>query len=967
MSPERLQEIQDLYLEALALPPDEREALLTERCAEDPDLRAEVDSLLAANPSDSFLDVPVAQVKPLANQQEAPFPDDLRFGPYQVLREIGRGGMGTVYLAERADGQFEQQVALKIGRQGLGTEALHERFLQERQILARLHHPHIARLLDGGVAGNRQPYFAMEYIEGMPLTQFCDNRQLDLSERLRLFQNVCEAVQHAHQQLVVHRDLKPSNILVTNNGEVKLLDFGIAKLLADEGTHGDGGMPLTETGMRLLTPEYAAPEQILGEPVSTTTDVYALGVLLYELLTGHRPYQFVRRTPGAIEQAILEQEPSRPSNKVSQPETITLADGTTETITPEQISRARRTQPQRLQRRLEGDLDVITLKALRKESARRYPSAEAFVEDIKRYLEGLPVTARPDTPGYRLRKFVQRNRISVLAATLVIASLIGGLTTALWQNRVATQERDRAQTEAEKATAVKDFLVDLFEESNPNAAPGDTLSALDILARGRTRIDTALAAQPDVQAEVMSVIAGMYRSLGKDQEAGPLIEKALALRKDLHGRAHADVAQLMTALGAWHYANGDAVAADSLHREALAIRQQVLGPMHPRVAQSLVLLSSTNMGRGRVEDAATYADEALAIQRTSLGPDAPELAATLDMLALIQFNLSAPEEALPLMEEKLRIQRLHYSDDAPVVNYTRGNLAVILQELGRFSEAETHLADVLAFDLHVYGEAHPHTISTLRKLGGVQMRQGQFDEAEATFQEALRLSEQVFPAAHPSVSTLKFNLGSLFYDRGDYEAAVTQFRTTLPEDLEQFGGQSLVGTQTLRLLGQALAAQENYTEAEDALRQALAFSIASYGEDDTKTAYTRTLLADVLRQQNQLAEAEPLYLSAIQTPGLIPLDSAAVHLGLGLLRLEQGNTEAADTLLTTALSLEERENLPIQWSRAQAEWALGRCRLAQGQTDEARRLFEQAHAKMKAQRGANDRYAQAVQALLVAL
>src|SRR5690606_13713329 len=301
MSPARLHEIQELYPDALALPPGERTALLEARCANDPALRAEVESLLQAAPGDSFLREPVARIQPMAARQATPFPDDLRFGPYQVLREIGRGGMGTVYLAERADGQFQQQVALKIGRHGLGSEALRQRFLQERQILARLQHPHIARLLDGGVAGDQQPYFAMEYIAGTPLTQYCDERQLDLAHRLHLFQDVCEAVQHAHQQLVVHRDLKPSNILVTDDGDVKLLDFGIAKLLADEaqaGTHGDGGMPLTETGMRLLTPEYAAPEQILGEPVSTTTDVYALGVLLYELLTGHRPYQFVRRTPG---------------------------------------------------------------------------------------------------------------------------------------------------------------------------------------------------------------------------------------------------------------------------------------------------------------------------------------------------------------------------------------------------------------------------------------------------------------------------------------------------------------------------------------------------------------------------------------------------------------------------------------------------------------------------------------------
>ena len=443
---ERWQQADAVFSEALDLPPEKRAAFLDEACAGDADLRREVERLFEADaqaglfletPSDWF-DAPRLPGPGVAAEGDRARRAVLgqQVGPYRLLDEIGHGGMGTVYLAERADGQFEQQVALKLVRSGVATDEALRRFRLERQILAGLHHPHVARLLDGGVTEDGTPYFVMEYVAGIPIDRYCDEHRLSIAERLRLFCTVCAAVQYAHQNLVVHRDLKPSNILVTDDGQVKLLDFGIARLLDPEARTLSPA--LTQTGLRLMTPEYASPEQVRGEPVGTASDGYQLGVLLYELLTGHRPYRLPGRLLHHIERIVCEEMPTRPSTAVVQIEEVEVSgDGGTQSITPEQVSRARSTSIERLRRRLAGDLDNIVLMALRKEPARRYASVGNLEADIQRHLTGLPVRARPDTLVYRATKFVRRNWIGVAATLLVMLSLVAGLTVALWQARIA--------------------------------------------------------------------------------------------------------------------------------------------------------------------------------------------------------------------------------------------------------------------------------------------------------------------------------------------------------------------------------------------------------------------------------------------------------------------------------------------------------------------------------------------------
>ena len=449
MVPQRFQQLRKVFEQALEQPAEVRTVWLREACSGDEDLRAEVQRMLVADLlSGEFIEQPAVMSAVAAFPQRASEAvrnfEGRRIGPYEILHEIGRGGMGAVYLAQRADEVFHKQVAFKILRPGFTTPELLRRFQREREILAGLGHPHIAHLLDGGTTEEGWPYFVMEYVEGKPITHYCDEHKLSITERLKLFRAVCAAVQYAHQNLIVHRDLKPSNILVTSNGTVKLLDFGIAKLLSDQ---GEQAADFTRTGIHLMTPEYASPEQVKGEAITTAVDVYSLGVVLYELLTGHRPYRIEARVPHEVARIICEEQPIRPSTVISQWEEVTAAANQQTTITPEQVSHVREGKPGKLRKRLSGDLDTILLMALRKEPQSRYSSVEKFSDDVGRHLDGLPVRAQKETFRYRTSKFVRRYRTPVIAAMLVLITLTFGIAGSIWQAQLVRAEKMRADQE----------------------------------------------------------------------------------------------------------------------------------------------------------------------------------------------------------------------------------------------------------------------------------------------------------------------------------------------------------------------------------------------------------------------------------------------------------------------------------------------------------------------------------------
>ena len=522
-------------------------------------------------------------------------------GPYRILQEIGHGGMGTVYLAERADNQYQKIVALKLLRGwSAGDERLVRRFLEERQILAGLDHPDIARLFDGGVTPDGLPWFAMEYVEGVPIDRYCDERRLPIEGRLELFCRVCAAVQYAHRNLVVHRDLKPANILVTADGGVKLLDFGIAKLLGGDGP--DAAASLTATGERLMTPLYASPGQIRGDPISTASDVYALGVILYELLAGRYPYRLATREPHAVVRAILEQEPERPSVAVLRPAEASDVSG-----------HQRDMAPAKLARRLRGDLDTIVLTAMQKDPARRYGTVEQLVADVRRHLAGLPVTARPDSRLYCTEKFIRRHRAGVTVAAAITLLVIGFAVVAAVQSVRIRLQAARIAVERDRAEEVSRFMAGLFRASDPFAGAGAGLTAREILDSGAARIDRELTDQPETRAQMMLEMGRAYFGLGARDRARRFGEVSLAIRRRASPGAPLEIAQTLDFLGLVRLEQGELDGAERAYREALELRRQLLGAGHRDVARTLNGLAGMLRAAGRFRDADSVSRLAVAI------------------------------------------------------------------------------------------------------------------------------------------------------------------------------------------------------------------------------------------------------------------------------------------------------------------------------------------------------------------
>ncbi|MEM8559809.1 MAG: serine/threonine-protein kinase, partial [Bacteroidota bacterium] len=817
-SADRWQRVEAVFEQALERPPAERAAFLDRACADDADLRAEVESLLAAyGDASGYFGRLADEVVHPAFQEAGGLPAGTFIGPYEVVRLVGRGGMGEVYEARRGDGTFDQTVALKLVPRS-GSAAVLRRFEAERQILAGLDHPHIARLLDGGLSGEGRPYFAMEFVRGLPITTYCDRHRLGIDARLRLFRTVCDAVQHAHRRLVVHRDLKPSNILVaeTEAGEpvVKLLDFGIAKVL-DVGP--DVSVLETQTGLRLMTPEYAAPEQVRGETITTATDVYALGVLLYELLTGHRPYRLAERLPHEVERVILEEDPIRPSTAVTEVDTRPMAPGTETpqalTIGPATVSEARATEASRLRRRLAGDLDRICLMALRKEPDRRYGSATDLAEDVRRHLDGLPVAAQPDTLGYRARKFVRRNRAGVGAAAAVALALVVGLGAALWQARVAATERDRAQTEAATATEVTNFLVGLFEASDPAETRGDSVLVREVLERGAERIETDLEERPEIRARLQYTLGLVYERLGVLPRADSLLSQA-RVAYDTLGMSLVERAGAIDALSTLRRTQGRYDEAEVLDREALALARAA--DSDSSIAAVLNNLGYTLIVKGAYDEAEPVLRESLALKRALHDTTAREdVAVTLDHLGILFYYRRDYEQATTYFGQALDMLRvIHDAQPHPDLAVALDNTASLHLALQQYDEAEPLIREALAMHRALHPEPHPSLAIGLNNLGVLLLRTDRLFEAKAAHEESLSIKQVVYGPDHPSTGNTLGWLGAVAREQGDLGEAETYLRESLAIAEEAFPvGHSNIGGK-LRDLAGLLGRQDRFAEAE---------------------------------------------------------------------------------------------------------------------------------------------------------
>ena len=763
MPSDRWQRINDLFDELTELAPEVRSERLRAQTAEDPEVRREVEALLAAlDRSTGFLEEPAVAAS--GSRPESPSLAGERLGAYRILEKIGEGGMAAVYLAERGD--VGKRVALKIVAGGLISSAQRQRFLFERRLLARLEHPNIARLLDAGVTGEGVPFFAMEYVDGLPLDRYCDRRRSSVERRLELFQSVCGVVQYAHQNQVVHRDLKPSNILVTDRGEVRLLDFGIAKLLEE---HPAEQVLATRTGMALMTPAYASPEQVLGRPVTTASDVYSLGVLLYELLTGHLPSA---TTPSGRLESVLEGvTPRRPSLAVAE------LDPTAEASRA--LLKARGTTREQLRRRLTGDLDAICMKALRSEPGQRYPSADRLLEDVRRHLSGLPVSARHDTAGYLFGKFVRRHRLAVAAACLVVLSMLAGFAATVWQARIAEAERDRARQVAE-------VLPELFWSLEPGAVPSAAVTPEEMLDRGLVQVESKLAGQPEIQARVLAIACDLYMRLAVYDKAELAGRRAVALARGSSGDGTALAASLaMLAQSLDKQARY--TEAEPLHQEALAIRRRALGSAHPEVATSLHNFAMLHQERGDRVEAERLYREALAIRRVAFGGDHRDLAFTQTNLAIVMYELGKLEEAERLGREALAMRRRLLGDVHPDVANGLHNLAAILEARGERQEALTLYRETLGILRKVHGRDHLFVSYPLGRLALILDGEGDHAEAESLLRQALAIQVETHGEDHPDVAQTRSRLGACLGSLGRVEEAETLLRAGYDGLRETYG------------------------------------------------------------------------------------------------------------------------------------------------------------------------------------
>ena len=917
--PQLIAALEPLLDRALELGPGELAAWLVELRARQPAHADELERLLAAEGEldrNGFLDRNGGGGDTRAGL------GGMQIGPWTLEERIGQGGMGSVWAARRSDGRFEGIAAIKLLNLALVDPVGSERFRREGTVLARVSHPNIARLLDAGVIASGQPYLVLERIEGERIDRYCETHGLDPAARIALFLEVLGAVGHAHANLIVHRDIKPSNILVTPDGSVKLLDFGIAKLLQDEG--GAGERTLTGQGMSLLTPEYAAPEQASGGAVTTATDIYSLGVLLYQLLSGRHPTGEDCRTPAEYLRAITETEPHR----------LSVA------------------APARLQRAYRGDLETIVATALKKNPAERYTTATAFADDLRRYLRHDPISARRDSLGYRAAKFVRRHRGAVAFAALLILGVVVAM---LREYRL----REVAQAETRTARAVEQYLQSVFGAADP-FLPQDSSAmrstARELLDRGVVRLDTALASQPEVRARLRTVLGRIYANLGLYDQAASQLERALEEQRALTGPRHVATAASTDELGQLRYHQGRMDEADSLLAQALELRRALSGSRDSSTAGSMEHLAKVRRDRNDLPSAEALAREALEVRRSVDGEGALSTAATEHLLAEVLNSRGDDSAAALLYRRALDSRERLAGANHPLVATTMFTLALTERRLGRIEVAESLYRRTLESQRRALGEDHPAVATTLNGLADLlQKAMSRSEEAEALLRQALAINRRHFGETHPEVSTNLGNLAVVLRDRGDFVAAEQLLGEALRIDEAVFGREHTYVAYDLNEIAVVLRMRGAPDSAATILRRVLALNRKLSGERHRNTIAVRVNLGRALREGGHYREAAELFREALQqvAPDNPDTDPFRVNatIGLGRSLVHLGGTSEAVGLLQTALEDGTKKFGPDNFRVAEAHLGLSECYVMMGRGDDARssvrkaREIMQPHAK----------------------
>lgn len=771
-----------------------------------------------------------------------------QIGSYRLLQVLGEGGMGEVWLAEQIK-PIHRTVALKLIKMGMDTKAVVARFESERQALALMDHPNIARVFDAGATPEGRPYFVMEYVPGQPITEYCDKHRLTIAERLELFIQVCEGVQHAHQKAIIHRDLKPSNVLVVeqdNKAVPKIIDFGLAKATAQPLT--DKTM-FTELGVMLGTPEYMSPEQAdqTEQNIDTRTDVYSLGIILYQLLVGMLPFEGQAARAGTLEailRMIREQEPPKPSTKIR-----SLGD------TSNALAEKRQEEPRLFARHLQGELDWITMKALEKDRARRYASPADLGADIRRHLNDEPVLAGPPTAMYRASKFVRRHRFGVISAATVLLLLIAFAAAMAVQARRIAKERDRANRQAEAAQRVADFMKNMFKVSSPSAARGNTVTAREILDRGSNEIDEGLTKDREVQAQLMQVMGDVYGNLGLYPRAEALLRHALEIRQRDLGSESADTLRTMDSLAWTLEEEGHYPEAEKLQRQTIDGERRVLGPEHPDTLRSMNSLALTLEREKHFAEAEKLQRQTIEGEKRTLGPENADTLASTNTLSGILVSEARYAEAEKLDRETLEIQRRVLGPDHPNAVGTMQNLALALGFETHYAEAEQMDREILDIRRRVLGPEHPATLATMHNLANVLSSEGRYVDAERLDRETLAIRSRILGPEHPDTLQSMVGLSADLTSQGHFAEAEKLDRKALDVQTRTLGPESAAALSTMGNVADDLIKEHKDVEAEKMLHQVLDLQIRVLGPDSEDAAASKYNLASIALHRGHRDEA----------------------------------------------------------------------------------------------------------------
>jgi eukaryotic-like serine/threonine-protein kinase len=846
---EHWRRLKEIFNHALELSDNDRMDYLKRVCGHDNGLSNEVNSLLDAYTNTGVLDHSIHNLKTSAiSKLEDQGMIGKHIGPYRIIRELGYGGMGTVYLGERADGEFRQQVALKLLRTIFTSGEQMRRFRAERQILATFNHENIARLYDGGITDLGQQYFVMEYIEGLPIDKYCNKHNLSYRKRLTLFLDVCNAVQYAHRRLIIHRDLKPDNILVTAEGKIKLLDFGIAKILDPE-NEPNNSKHLTPTGWFPLTPNYASPEQVRGNMISTSSDIYQLGVVLYELLTCLRPYELGSKTPGEIEKLVCETEPEMPSKAVGK---YTKRSNRKSNRNIESSKHIKGINLLKLRHILQGDLDTIIMKALRKEPDRRYESTEQFAADIRQYLAGKPVSAHPDTWSYRTTKFFRRHKLVVIVIIGFILMLLGYAVSITSYSQRTLEALEEAQQEKEKSGQIIDFLMGMFESSNPAETMGETVTAKDLLRRGIDDAET-LSDQPEVQGEMFSVVGLVYRQLGEYEQARNLLERALEIKKSQLDDTHPEVAQVHFNLARALHDLGEYREAHLHYTTAADLFRKIPGHVSLEYASSLHFLAMARHDHHSYEDIL----KALEIRLSLLGPDHMDVAESY--LALGNYYLLQKDHpsAELYFNKALEIATSPENKPTPQLAGILQNIGEGFRIIGKYDKAKSFLYEALDTYNTLYGSPHTNIAIGAKSLADVYRDQGNFIKADELYNEALTTLNNAVGNDHPLRRPILQSWAAMYANMGKYAKAEPLQREVLALLESVLHEDHFRIAHARKQLATSLLSLENHEEAEELLLKSLGtFTNRSDEDHDATIRSILEILIDIYETREAYDQAE---------------------------------------------------------------------------------------------------------------